>query len=68
MILANFVFFILVPDMRLAGNPMSWIMSIEALIGANYPQWWEKVNMGLVLFEIDKAITDKCPVELGGNS
>jgi hypothetical protein len=43
-------------------------MSIEALIGANYPQWWEKVNMGLVLFEIDKAITDKCPVELGGNS
>jgi hypothetical protein len=45
------------------GNPMSWIMSIEPLIGANYPQWREKVNIGLALFEIDKAITDKRPVE-----
>jgi hypothetical protein len=42
------------------GNPMSWIMSIPPLTGANYPQWREKVNMGLVIFEIDKAITDKC--------
>jgi hypothetical protein len=45
------------------GNPMSWIMSIEPLIGANYPQWREKVNIGLALFEIDKVITDKRPVE-----
>jgi hypothetical protein len=42
---------------------MSWIMSIEPLTGANYPQWREKVNMGLALFEIDKAIIDKCLVE-----
>jgi hypothetical protein len=34
------------------GNPMSWIMSIEPLTRANYPQ-----------FEIDKTITDKCLVE-----
>jgi hypothetical protein len=34
-------------------------MSIEPLIGANYPQWREMINMGLVIFEIDKAITDK---------
>jgi hypothetical protein len=45
------------------GNPISWIMSIEPLTGANYPQWREKINMGLALFEIDKAITDKRPVE-----
>jgi hypothetical protein len=45
------------------GNPMSWIMSIEPLTGANYPQWREKINMSLTLFEIDKAITDKRPVE-----
>jgi molybdopterin converting factor small subunit len=45
------------------GNPMSWIMSVEPLIGANYPQWREKINMGLALFEIDKAITDKRPIE-----
>jgi hypothetical protein len=38
-------------------------MSIEPLTGANYPQWWEKINMGLTIFEIDKAITDKRPVE-----
>jgi hypothetical protein len=42
---------------------MSWIMSVEALTGANYPQWREKINMGLTLFEIDKTITDKRPVE-----
>jgi hypothetical protein len=41
------------------GNPMSWIMSVDLLTGANYPQWWEKINKGLALFEIDKAITDK---------
>ncbi|MEJ2640979.1 MAG: hypothetical protein P8010_15525, partial [Desulfosarcinaceae bacterium] len=45
------------------GNPMAWIMSVEPLTGANYPQWREKINMGLALFEIDKAITDKRPVE-----
>jgi hypothetical protein len=38
-------------------------MSIEPLTGVNYPQWREKINMGLVIFEIDKAITDKRPVE-----
>jgi hypothetical protein len=46
------------------GNPMSWIMSIEPLTRVNYPQWREKINMGLAIFEIDKAITDKRPVEL----
>jgi molybdopterin converting factor small subunit len=45
------------------GNPMRWIMSVEPLTGANYPQWREKINMGLALFEIEKAITDKCLVE-----
>jgi hypothetical protein len=30
----------------------------------NYPKWQEKINTGLVIFEIDKAITNKCPVEL----
>jgi hypothetical protein len=45
------------------GNPMSWIMSIPPLTGENYPQWREKINMGLTIFEIDKAITDKCPKE-----
>jgi hypothetical protein len=45
------------------GNPMAWIMSVEHLTGANYPQWREKINMGLTLFEIDKVITDKRPVE-----
>jgi hypothetical protein len=44
-------------------NLMSWIMSVEPLTGANYPQWWEKINLGLTLFEIDKAIMDKRPVE-----
>jgi hypothetical protein len=34
-------------------------MSIEPLTGVNYPQWWEKNNMGLAIFEIDKAIMDK---------
>jgi hypothetical protein len=38
-------------------------MSIEPIIGANYSQWREKVNMGLALFEIDKAITNKRLVE-----
>jgi hypothetical protein len=42
---------------------MSWIMSVEPLTGANYPQWREKINMGLALFKIDKAITDKRLVE-----
>jgi hypothetical protein len=42
---------------------MSWIMSVEPLTGANYPQWQEKINMCFALFEIDKAITDKRPVE-----
>jgi hypothetical protein len=42
---------------------MRWIMSFETLIGANYPQWREKVNMRLDLFEIDKAIRDKRLVE-----
>jgi hypothetical protein len=39
-------------------------MFVEPLTGANYPQWWEKINMGIALFKIDKAITDKRPVEL----
>jgi hypothetical protein len=38
-------------------------MSIEPLTGVNYPQWREKINMGLVIFEIDKAIMDKRPIE-----
>jgi hypothetical protein len=38
---------------------MSWIMSVEPLTRANYPQWREKISMGLALFKIDKAITDK---------
>jgi hypothetical protein len=38
-------------------------MSIETLTGANYPQWREKINMGLAIFEIDKAMTDKRQVE-----
>jgi hypothetical protein len=38
-------------------------MSVEPLTGVNYPQWREKINMGLALFKIDKAITDKRPVE-----
>jgi hypothetical protein len=46
------------------GNPMSWIMSVEPLTGANYPQWQEKINMGLALFKIDKPIMDKRLVEL----
>jgi hypothetical protein len=53
-----------VPDMSSPGNPMSWIMSVEPLTGANYPQWREKINISLTLFEIDKAITDKHPIEL----
>jgi hypothetical protein len=51
-------------DMSSPGNPMSYIMPVEPLTGVNYPQWREKINMGLALFEIDKAITDKHPVEL----
>jgi hypothetical protein len=42
---------------------MSWIMSIEPLTGANYPQWREKINMCLTIFEIDKAITNKRSIE-----
>jgi hypothetical protein len=42
---------------------MSRIMSVELLTGANYPQWWENINMSFTLLEIDKAITDKHPVE-----
>jgi hypothetical protein len=42
---------------------MSWIMSIKHLTRVNYSQWWEKINMGLATFEIDKAIMDKCPEE-----
>jgi hypothetical protein len=45
------------------GNLMSWIMFVEPLTRANYPQWWKKINMGLALFEIDKAIIDKRPIE-----
>jgi hypothetical protein len=45
------------------GNHMSWIMSVEPLTRANYLQWREKINMGLALFMIDKAITDKRPVK-----
>jgi hypothetical protein len=56
-------YFIQVPDMSSSGNPMSWIMFIEPLTRANYPQWREKINMGLALFDIDKAITYKRPVE-----
>jgi ribonucleotide reductase alpha subunit len=63
MILTIFAFFILVLDMSSPGNPISWIISIELLTGANYPQWREKVNMRLVLFEIEKAIIDKRLVE-----
>jgi hypothetical protein len=63
MILTLVFFSAQVPDMSSPGNPMSWIMSVEPLTGANYPQWWEKINMGLALFEIDKAITNKRPVE-----
>jgi hypothetical protein len=42
---------------------MSWIMSIEPLTGANYPQWQEKINMGLAIFQINKAIMDTRLVE-----
>jgi hypothetical protein len=38
-------------------------MSVEPLTGVNYPQRREKINMDLTLFKIDKAITDKRPVE-----
>jgi hypothetical protein len=38
---------------------MSWVMSIDPLTRANYPQRREKIKMGLALFEIDKAIMDK---------
>jgi hypothetical protein len=38
-------------------------MSIEPLTGANYLHCQEKINMGLLIFEIDKAITDKRPVK-----
>jgi hypothetical protein len=44
-------------------NPMSWIMPIEPLTGANYPQWREKINMGLAIFQINKAIMDTRLVE-----
>ncbi len=52
-------------------------MSIPPLTGANYPQQREKINKGLAIFEIDKAITDKClkeptlldiPDDLGANA
>jgi hypothetical protein len=46
------------------GNPLNWIMSIPPLTRANYLQWREKINMCLVIFEIDKAITDKRLEEL----
>jgi molybdopterin converting factor small subunit len=39
-------------------------MSVKPITRANYPQWQEKINMGIGLFEIDKAITDKSPIEL----
>jgi hypothetical protein len=42
---------------------MSWIMSVEPFTGVNCPQWREKINMGIALFEIGKAITDKRPIE-----
>jgi hypothetical protein len=38
-------------------------MSIEPLTGANYPQWQEKINMGLAIFQINKAIMDTRLVE-----
>jgi hypothetical protein len=38
-------------------------MSTEPITGDKYPQWREKINMGLAFFEIDKAIMDKCSVE-----
>jgi hypothetical protein len=63
MILTLGLFFILFLDMSSLGNLMSWIMSIEPLTGENYPQWREMINMGLAIFEIDKTITDKPPVE-----
>jgi hypothetical protein len=63
MILTLVLFLILVPDMSSPGNSMSWIMSVEPFTGVNYLRWWEKINMGLALFKIDKAITDKRSVE-----
>jgi hypothetical protein len=57
------IVFFLVSDMSSPGNPMNCIMSIDPFTRANYPQWQKKINMGLALFEIDKAITDKCSVE-----
>jgi hypothetical protein len=48
---SHFVLFILVPNMSSSGNPLSWIKSIEPLTGANYPQWREKVNMGLAVWD-----------------
>jgi hypothetical protein len=56
-------YFIQVLNMSSPGNPMSWIMSVEPLTGANYPKWREKINTGLALFKIDKPITDKRSVE-----
>jgi hypothetical protein len=38
-------------------------MSIDPLIGANYLQWWDKINMRLAFFKIDKAITDMRPID-----
>jgi hypothetical protein len=38
-------------------------MSIPPLTGANYPQWREKINMSLAIFEIDKSIMNKCLLE-----
>jgi hypothetical protein len=66
MILTFILFYclFLVSDMSSPGNPINWIMSIDQLTGANYPQLWEKIRMGLALFEIYKTITDKHPVEL----
>jgi hypothetical protein len=63
MILTLVFFSAQVLDMSSPGNPMAWIMSVGPLTGANYLQWRDKINMSLALFEIDKAITDKRPVE-----
>jgi hypothetical protein len=38
-------------------------MSILPLTRVNYTQWRAKINMGLAIFEIDKAIMDKCSEE-----
>ena len=45
------------------GSGFGYLASIEPLSGANYGQWREKIEIGLVLHDMDLCLTTDPPTE-----